>query len=283
MKKIATAVAAATVAFGVSAGAALAADWSKITIATEGAYAPWNFTDSNGNLVGFEIDLAQDLCKRMGAECSIIGTAWDGIIPSLQGGKFDAIMAGMSITEKRKQVISFSAAYAATPAKLAVLKDSPLLKADLVDMKANLDSIEPAEKDAIEKMKAALKGKTVGVQVSTTHANFLEEFFSGTVDIKSYDTQENLDLDLLAGRVDAALASLSYWKPALDGDLGQKATVIGTEFTGGPFGSGVGVGIRQQDADLNEKFTAAIGQACADGTIRKLAMQWFGFDAAACE
>jgi len=283
LKKLATAVAFGALALGLSAGVATAKDWSKITVATEGAYAPWNFTDSSGNLVGFELDLARDLCDRMGADCKIIGTAWDGIIPSLQGGKFDAIMAGMSITDKRKKVISFSSAYAATPAKLAVLKGSPLASESFVDIKANLDSIEPKEKEAIIAMKAALKGKTVGVQVSTTHANFLEEFMSDSIEIKTYDTQENLDLDLLAGRVDAALASLSYWKPALDGDLGEKAVVVGTEFTGGPFGAGVGVGIRQEDKDLNEMFSKAIAEACADGTVRKLAEQWFGFNAAACE
>ena len=97
----------------------------QIRIATEGAYKPWNFTDSSGKLVGFELDLAADLCKRMGAECEIVAQAWDGIIPALQAGKYDAIMAGMSITEKRKKVITFSRAYAATPARFVVLKSSP--------------------------------------------------------------------------------------------------------------------------------------------------------------
>ena len=82
--------------------------WSKIRIATEGAYAPWNFTNSSGKLVGFELDLAKDLCERMGSECEVVAQAWEGIIPALQAGKYDAIMAGMSITEKRKKVITFS-------------------------------------------------------------------------------------------------------------------------------------------------------------------------------
>ena len=106
------------------AGQSIAGEWSKIRIATEGAYAPWNFTDSSGKLVGFELDLAQDLCKRMNAECEIVAQAWDGIIPALQAGKYDAIMAGMSITKKRQKIISFSRAYAKTPSKFVVLKTS---------------------------------------------------------------------------------------------------------------------------------------------------------------
>ena len=70
--------------------------WSKIRIGTEGAYEPWNFTDASGNLVGAELDLARDLCKRMNAECEFVQQDWDGIIPALVNGKYDVIMAGMS-------------------------------------------------------------------------------------------------------------------------------------------------------------------------------------------
>ncbi|MCG8694634.1 MAG: transporter substrate-binding domain-containing protein, partial [Minwuiales bacterium] len=122
-------------------------------------------------------------------------------------------------------------------------------------------------------------GKTIGVQVATTHLNFLNEYLAGEVEIRSYDTQENLDLDLDAGRVDAALAAMSYWKPLLDSDKGKDMVVVGPGLTGGPFGAGVGVGIRQDDKDLVAKFDEAIAAAKADGTISKLAVQWFGFDA----
>ena len=114
------------------AGQSIAGEWSKIRIATEGAYAPWNFTDSSGKLVGFELDLAQDLCKRMKAECEIVAQAWDGIIPALQAGKYDAIMAGMSITDKRKKVITFSRDYAATPARLRASRVKAKLKVGFI-------------------------------------------------------------------------------------------------------------------------------------------------------
>ena len=135
------------------------------------------------------------------------------------------------------------------------------------------------EKASIAAIVATFKGKTIGVQTSTTHENFLNEFLKADVDIKSYDTQENLDLDLQAGRVDAALASMSYWVPLLESDKGADMAMVGPAMTGGPFGAGVGVGIRQKDQALADKFTAAINAAIADGTVKKLAVQWFGFDA----
>jgi len=110
---------------------------------------------------------------------------------------------------------------------------------------------------------------------------FLAEFVAGDVTVKTYDTQENLDLDLQAGRVDAALAAMSYWKPLLEKDGGKGLKMVGPGFTGGPFGNGVGAGIRQEDQALADMFSKAINAAIADGTVSKLAVQHFGFDASA--
>jgi octopine/nopaline transport system substrate-binding protein len=257
---------------------AIAADWSKIRIATEGAYAPWNFTDASGKLVGFELDLARDLCARMGAECEIVAQAWDGIIPALQAGKYDAIMAGMSITEKRKEVITFSRSYMSTPAKFVVLKDSPSAKFSTAPELLELTEVSSEEKAAIAAIAGEFKGKTIGVQTATTHENFLREYLGDGVEVRTYDTQENLDLDLGAGRVDAALAAMSYWVPLLEKDKGKGMVMVGPGLAGGPFGAGVGVGIRQKDAALAEMFSKAIDAALADGTCSKLSVQWFGFD-----
>jgi len=261
------------------AGQSIAGDWSKIRIATEGAYAPWNFTDSSGKLVGFELDLAEDLCKRMNAECEIVAQAWDGIIPALQAGKYDAIMAGMSITEKRKKVITFSRNYAATPARFVVPEKSALANFKAGMESINLTEVDANEKATIDEIVAQFKGKTVGVQTTTTHENFLREYLGDDVTIRTYDTQENLDLDLQAGRVDTALASMSYWVPLFETDKGKGMMMVGPGMTGGPFGAGVGVGIRQEDQDLADMFTKAINEAIADGTVSKLAVKWFGFDA----
>jgi octopine/nopaline transport system substrate-binding protein len=278
MKKIAFIAAAAALTFGAQA---MAQDYSKITIATEGAYAPWNFKDSAGNLVGFELDLAKDLCARMNLECTIVEQAWDGIIPSLQAKKYDVIMAGMSITAKRKETITFSRDYAATPASFVVTKDSPLAGFTTKATFLTLEDKDADEQAAIDAIIKTFKGKTVGVQTSTTHENFLKEYLADDVEIRSYDTQENLDLDLQAGRVDAALASMSYWVPLLNSDKGTDMKMVGPGMTGGPFGAGVGAGIRKEDQKLADMFTAAINSAIADGTIKKMAEQWFGFDASA--
>jgi ABC-type amino acid transport substrate-binding protein len=199
---------AVALCLGVLAGSASAKDWSSVRIATEGAYPPWNATDSSGQLVGVEIDLANDLCRRMKVTREIVAQDWEGIIPALQAGKHG-----------------------------------------------------------------------VGVQVATTHANFLEAYMADAIEIRKYDTQEDLDLDLQAGRVDLALAAMSYWQPLLETEKGKDFTVIGPGMSGGPFGAGAGVGIRQEDDDLVAMFNKAIAEAQADGTIAKLSEQWFGFDA----
>ena len=264
-----------------AAGSAAAQDWSKVRIATEGAYPPWNFTDASGRLVGFEVDLANDLCARMEIECEIIAQDWEGIIPALQNGKYDVIMAGMAITDERRQVIQFTDPYAATPAALVVLKDSELADHQAGIDRLTLDEVDEDEQAAIDRLRDLLDGATVGVQVATTHANFLEQYMAGTVDIRKYDTQENLDLDLQAGRVDAALASMSYWQPLFKTDKGAEFAAVGPTMTGGPFGAGVGAGVRQGDDQLVQMFNEAIAAAKADGTIAELTEQWFGFDASA--
>ena len=273
---------AAVAALGLSAGfgtdaTAQAKDWKKIKIATEGAYAPWNFTNAAGKLEGFEVDLANDLCKRMKAECEIVAQDWDGIIPSLQAGKYDVIIAGMSITPKRMEVIDFSTPYAVTPAALAVLKSSPLAKIP-ADKNYDLTKNKAEAEKAIEGLKVALKGKVIGAQVSTTHSNFIEAYFKGTAETRTYKTTEQHDLDITAGRLDGAYASIGYWKPLMGKPEGKDLVMVGPTFTGGIFGTGVGVGLRKADPELKAKFNEAIAAATKDGTIKKLAMQWFGFD-----
>lgn len=285
MKKTLTMLAAvaAVAAAGIADDAAAKdfAKGSKIRIATEGAYAPWNATDSAGKLIGFEVDLAADLCKRMEVECEVVQQAWEGIIPALQAGKYDAIMAGMSITAKRKEVIDFSRAYAQTPALFVVTKTNESADFTTEAKRVDLTEIDAAEQKALDAVVAEFKGKTIGVQISTTHENFLREYMADDVTIKTYDTQENLDLDLQSGRVDAALASASYWVPLLASDKGKEMVMVGPQMTSGPFGAGVGAGIRKEDPSLVAMFDAAINAAIDDGSLETLAVKWFGFDAAA--
>ena len=273
MKKLTLAAVAAVLVAGL-------AQAEPVRIATEGAYKPYNFKDAAGNLVGFEVDLAKELCKRMNKECVMVEQAWDGIIPSLVAKKYDAIMAGMSIKAKREKVISFSRYYVATPIRFAVPKES-----DLAGYKGTIDAItlaevNDAEKAALDHMKAALQGKTVGVQASTTHEDFMKQYMSD-IELKSYDTMDNMILDLQAGRIDAGYTAVTFLKPIIE-DAGD-VVEIGPNMTGGPLGRGVGVGVRKEDNELRDAFSAAIDSMIADGSLSKLAIQWFGLDTSAKE
>lgn len=261
-------------------GSASAQDkkWDSIKIATEGAYAPWNFTAAGGKLDGFEIELANDLCKRMNAKCEIVAQDWDGIIPALQAGKYDAIMAGMSITDKRKEVIDFSAAYVNAANGLLVAKNSDLAKMPLTGKVFNLATQEAAAKTAIEEQKKALKGKTIGVQGSTTHANFATTHLKDAAEIREYKTTEQHDLDLSAGRIDAVLADQTALGATLAKPEFKDYVIAGPGFVGGILGNGVGVGLRKTDGALKAKFDEAIKAAIADGTVKKLSEKWFKVD-----
>ncbi|RWB79469.1 MAG: transporter substrate-binding domain-containing protein, partial [Mesorhizobium sp.] len=216
-----------------------------ITIASEGAYAPWNFTTADGKLDGFEIELANDLCARMKVECTIIAQDWEGLIPSLKVGKFDVIMAGMFITPKRLETIDFTQPYAVDPGGFAVAKDSELGKLGRLAEKYNLND-EAASAAAIEKLKPLLKGKVVGVQAATTMLEFLKKYFADTIEIREYKTTEQHDLDLAAGRIDALFAQQTALAATLAKPEFADFTVAGPGFVGGLFGFGTGAGLRKE-------------------------------------
>ena len=260
------------------APAAFAKDWKTVVIGMEGAYEPWNMTDSSGKIVGFEPDLAMDLCKRAGLECKIIAQDWDGMIPGLKAGKFDVIMDGMSITDERKKEIDFSKPYAASPGSFLAPKDSPLAKAPDAGKLVNLDK-DPKEGDiAIKGVQAALKGKTLGVQVSTTHANFANEYLKGVATVKEYKTTDDRDLDLKSGRIDASLDDYPTNLATASKPDAKDLAIVGPRLIGGVFGVGEGMGIRKTDADLTAKFDKALAAAIADGTVKKLSEKWFKVD-----
>jgi octopine/nopaline transport system substrate-binding protein len=249
---------------------------TQITIATEGAYAPWNFTGPDGKPAGFEVDLANDLCARMKLTCTIVTQDWEGLIPALTAGKFDVIMASMFITDKRLEVINFSRSYAIDPSTFGVAKASPLAKAGLsgkFDLNKEADALP-----VIEKMKPLLKGQTVGVQNATTNLNFVKKYFDGVVDIREYKTTEQHDLDLAAGRIDAIFAQETTIIATLEKPGFADYTVAGPGFLGGVFGRGTGAGMRKQDTVLLGMFNEAIGAAIADGTIKKLSVKWLKAD-----
>ena len=248
-----------------------------IRIGTEGAYPPWNSKDASGNLIGFEVDLAKELCAIMKHECTIVEQDWDGMIPGLIMRKFDAIMAGMSITDERMKTINFSQGYADEVASLAVMKGSDLEGMDTPEG-INLSLGGSDVKSALKTLTAALAGKTIGVQTATIHQNFLESGDVGSVKVRTYKTQDEVNLDLAAGRIDAALAAAVAFTDYAE-KSGKDVVLVGPTFSGGAFGNGVGVGIRKDDTALLKDFNKAIKKASKSGKISELAIKWFGFDA----
>jgi lysine-arginine-ornithine-binding protein len=250
-------VAAAATAI-VFAGTAWAAGLpSKITIATEGAYPPFNSVAADGTLQGFDVDIAKALCEHMKIECELVAQDWDGIIPGLLAKKYDAIVASMSITEERKKKVDFTSKYYNTPAKFVTKKGS-----------------------GIEISKEGLKGKIIGVQVSTIHENFARDNFGDVAEIKAYDTQENANLDLNAGRVDVILAdSVALDEGFLKTDLGKDFEFVGPDFSDPKwFGDGAGIAVRKGEEALRDAFNKAIADIRADGTYQAIQAKYFAYD-----
>jgi polar amino acid transport system substrate-binding protein len=237
-------VAAAAAALLFTAGAAVA---QTVRIGTEGAYAPWNFLDDSGNPAGYEIDLGNDLCTRAGLTCEWVINEWDSMIPNLQAGNYDAIMAGMSITEERQQSIDFTQEYfPPDPSKF------------LTASGASFAADNPS-------------GIRIGVQGATIQAAYAEANFAGDNTILSFETADQALADLNAGNLDAILADGAYIDELIASSGGSLQT-IGEEIA---IGGGVGVGLRKQDDDLEQKLNDAITAAKADGTVDELIAKWF--------
>src|SRR5437868_13192592 len=160
--RIALAASAALLTLGVAQ-----AQEKTLRIGTEGAYPPFNNLTADGKLVGFDIDIAQALCDEMKVKCEFVTQDWDGIIPALQAGKFDAIVASMSITPERAQKVDFTHKYYNTPPAIAAPKDTDIKGVTKED----------------------LAGKTIGVATSTTHFNYSTKTYTDST-IKGYPSSQ---------------------------------------------------------------------------------------------
>jgi polar amino acid transport system substrate-binding protein len=251
MKKLVLAAVAA-LAFGT----AVAAAPLKIGVAAE-PYPPFTSPDANGKWVGWEIDFLDAVCKQAALDCVITPTAWDGIIPALTSGQIDVIMSSMSITAERAKTIDFSDKYYKTPAMVVVAKDS---------------TITPDE--------AGLKGKIIGVQVSTTHEAYTQKHFAPVAaEVKTYQTQDEANQDLAAGRLDAIMADSIALQAFLDSDAGKACckSAGNVKDDADILGAGVGFGLRKGDP-LRDKLNAAIKAVRADGTYAAITKKYFPFD-----
>ena len=238
-------------------GVAQAKEWKTVRFGIEGAYPPFSWTEADGSLKGFDVDMANALCKEMQVECKIVPQDWDGIIPSLLARKYDAIIAAMSITEERKKKVDFTHKYALITYKFIAKKGS------------NLDFT-----------KEGLKGVKIGVQRATTHDKYLTDNYGDAVEIVRYGSFDEAYLDLANGRIAAVLGDAS----ALEDGVLNKPGGEGYEFVGPSltdpkwFGDGFGIATRKQDKDLTEKLNAAIDALRAKGEYQKIEAKYFKYD-----
>lgn len=218
-----------------------------IKIATESSYKPFSYTDADGKLIGYEIELIDALCKQMKAKCDVISQDWDGLIPGLNAQKFDAIMAGISITPERQEVIEFSDPYFHT----SII---------LIGKKGDNISID------------ALKGQPIASQRATVASQYLQEEHA-EADIKLYDTQDNAYLDLTAGRVRAMMSDKVTGLDWLKTPAGNDYEIKGQEITTDK--DAMGIGFRKGDA-LVAKFNKALSEIKANGTYDQISGSYFG-------
>lgn len=276
LKKIAAAALGAAALTALFSLPAAAKDWKKVTITLEGAYAPWNLTNADGTLGGFEPELAKVLCERAKLECTLVASDWDGMIPALNAGKFDVIMDALSITDERRQVIDFTVPYAATPAAFATAKDGPLANASGTGNTITMKTGETGVKE-IDALKEAFKGKTIGIQAATVYAKFVYDNFGSIAEVREYKTGSERDIDLQNGRIDLGFDDAVYFNSAFEAANGALA-FTGPQVAGPIWGEGEGLGVRKADTDLRDKFSEAIKSALADGTVKQLSMKWFKTD-----
>lgn len=226
----------------------------KIGISGE-PYPPFTYKAASGEWTGFEVELALDICEAMGRECEIAPTGWSGIIPSLNAGRIDMIMNSMSITERRQRVIDFSRPYYFSPGAYvaASTRDIPIPN--------------------------GLDGLVIGIQSATTNATYARrELRDSGVDIRLYDQAEQVNNDLLSGRLDVVLADeiamLQFLKRSEAEDFEVKA--IAPHHAA--YGEGIGIGLRQEDNTLKEALNGAIAAVIENGTCASLSEEYLGTD-----
>ncbi|MEM5433730.1 ABC transporter substrate-binding protein [Paraburkholderia diazotrophica] len=241
------------------ATSACAKDWSTVRFGVDASYPPFESKSANGQLVGFDIDLGNEICKRLNAKCVWVESAFDGMIPALKAKKFDGVLSAMSMTPQREAQIAFSARLFHTPTRLVAKKGS---------------NLQPAAD--------ALKGKAVGVEQGSIQETYAKiNWAPKGVNVIPYQDQDQVYADLTSGRLDAALqdavqADMGFLKTA----RGAGFAFAGSELTDpqGTLGSGAAIGLRREDTDLKAKIDNAIADMIKDGTYKKIEARYFAFD-----
>ena len=242
----------------VSSGSAIAKDWSTIRFGVDASYPPFESKAADGKLVGFDIDLGNEICRRLKAKCVWVENDFDGMIPALKASKFDGVLSSMSMTPPRQAQIAFSSKLFNTPTRLVAKKGSTILPTP-----------------------ESLKGKRIGVEQGTIQETYAKTYWEAKgAKIVPYQNQDQVYADLIAGRIDAAL------QDAVQAEVGFLKTPRGAgfDFVGKALddaktlGSGTAIGMRKEDTDLKAKIDKAIADIIKDGTYKKIEKKYFDFD-----
>ena len=228
----------------------------KLRIATEGAYPPWNFQDAQGQLQGWDIDIANAVCAKMKVQCEIIAQEWDGIIPSLLAKKYDLIVASMAMTPARRERVAFSDKYKDTISQFVVRKGA-------------VTGIKPSD----------FKGKRIGVQRGASQHKWLEtEGYDKTAELKLYDKTTDVELDLLSGRIDAMIGNkATYFTGFFKKPEAKDFEFIGPDLAGGMLGEGSAIALRKEDVALLARVNKALAEIRADGSYDTISRKYFPF------
>jgi polar amino acid transport system substrate-binding protein len=244
-------LAAAACMLGGAAGAQ-----ETLRLGTEGAYPPFNFIDSSGNVTGFDVDIGLALCEKMGVTCEVVAQDWDGIIPGLLANKYDFIIASMFITDERKEQVDFTEPY----------------------YLAAMTHVAPKDSGITDLSGEGLAGMVIGAQSGTTQAAYAEATYPDS-DLRLYPTQDEVNLDLASGRLDLQVGDMLPLHDWLKTDDGACCEMIGEPITDPAFvGEGVGIAVRQDDDELREKLNAALAEIRADGTYKTINDKYFDID-----
>ena len=236
-----------TAALAFAAGAAFAQS-ETVRMGTEGAYPPYNFLNDSGEVDGFEREVGDELCARAELTCEWVTNDWDSIIPNLTSGNYDTIIAGMSITDERDEVIDFTQNYFPPAASAYAAKSAD----------------------------ADVEGGIVAAQTSTIQAAHVAESGATLLEFATYD--ETIAA-VMSGEAEAVFADKDALAPTVE-ESGGELSFVGEEV---PLGGGIGVGLRESDAELKEKLNTAITSMKEDGSLNELIVKWFGEDAATFE
>jgi ABC-type amino acid transport substrate-binding protein len=263
-------------AIAFSGPAAEAKEWTHVNLGSEGAFPPWNMIGPDGQLAGYEIDLAHDLCRRAKLDCTIGAGEWTSLIPSLNAGKFDLIL-GLGINEARKKVVDFTLPYASGAATFSILKGGSVPQFPMTGARLNLNDKAKAD-PVMGEIKQILKGKIVGVIQSSSHEALVHAYFGDDITVRTYKSSPERDLDLRAGRVDASFDSAVYMNSILEKAENQDLAMTGPLLKGAMLATEVAIGMRKNEPELKAIFDKAIKEATEDGTIRKLSIKWTKVD-----